>query len=648
MTEGPSRMLGNRYEVGELIGRGGMAEVHIGRDTRLGRTVAIKVLRADLARDPTFHARFRREAQSAASLNHPAIVAVYDTGEDFETDAHGNETAVPFIVMEYVEGHTVRDLLRDGAALPIDEAVEITSGVLSALEYSHRAGIVHRDIKPANVMLTPTGDVKVMDFGIARALADSSGAMTQTQAVVGTAQYLSPEQARGEVVDTRSDLYSTGCLLHELLTGRPPFVGDSAVSVAYQHVSEAPSPPSALAPDVPEDLDRIVMKALTKDKEQRYGSAAEFRSDLEAVAGNGVVSAPPIAATTVLAAGAAGAAGPATQVFNAGAPPEVGPATRAEALAAAEEDEPKRNTALIWILAVVGVLALAGIIWLLLNRDTGAEEEPTPTVTTAEMVPVPDLTGLDEAEIEAELSEVGLVAEFTDPVADDTIEEGLFVSSDPAAGVEVDPSTEETRVVRVTLSAGPDAIAIPDVSGLTQSEARQRLVDEGFDAANIGVTTEDIPGRPQDEVDRTDPEAGSEVARDAEITIVVGSGNVELPDLRGTPLEDAQEALDELGLNYRIVDGVETGDWEEGTVAASDPSSGLVPYDAIVQLTPSLGPPPEPTEEPTTEEPTDEPTDDPTDEPTDEEGGGGGNNGGGNGGGNNGGGNGLPGLPDLP
>lgn len=235
------RVLAGRYEVGELVGRGGMAEVHVGHDTRLGRTVAIKVLRSDLADDPSFLARFRREAQSAAALNHPAIVAVYDTGEDRTKDGNGKEITVPFIVMEFVEGHTVRDILTDGSAVPIEEAVEITTGVLSALEYSHRAGIVHRDIKPANVMITPTGAVKVMDFGIARAMADSAATMTQTNAVIGTAQYLSPEQARGETVDSRSDLYSTGCLLFELLTGRPPFQGDSPVAVAYQHVGRSRS-----------------------------------------------------------------------------------------------------------------------------------------------------------------------------------------------------------------------------------------------------------------------------------------------------------------------------------------------------------------------------------------------------------------------
>src|ERR671919_793401 len=243
-----ARLVGGRYEAGEPLGRGGMAEVRRGVDNRLGRSVAIKRLRIDLASDATFQARFRREAQSAASLNHPSIVSVYDTGE--ELDPNGSGVLLPYIVMELVEGRTLRDILREGRKILPERALEITASVLSALDYSHRAGIIHRDIKPGNVMLTPSGDVKVMDFGIARAISDASSTMTQTAAVVGTAQYLSPEQARGETVDSRSDVYSTGCLLFELLTGRPPFVGDSPVAVAYQHVGETPLAPSSFAPSV--------------------------------------------------------------------------------------------------------------------------------------------------------------------------------------------------------------------------------------------------------------------------------------------------------------------------------------------------------------------------------------------------------------
>jgi len=284
--------LGNRYEIGDLIGRGGMAQVHLGYDTRLSRTVAIKVLRTDLAADPMFLARFRREAQSAAALNHPSIVSVYDTGEETMDTPTGQQISLPYIVMEYVRGRTVAALLSDGEPVPLNDAVQIVVGVLSALEYSHHEGIIHRDIKPGNVMITPDGKIKVMDFGIARAIADSAATMTQTNSVGGTAQYLSPEQARGEVVDTRSDLYSTGCLLYELLTGKPPFTGDSAVAVAYQHVSETPKLASEVHPEISEEIDRVVMKSLAKRREDRYQNAAEFRNDLLAAARGEGVNAP--------------------------------------------------------------------------------------------------------------------------------------------------------------------------------------------------------------------------------------------------------------------------------------------------------------------------------------------------------------------
>ena len=292
------RLLGSRYEIGETLGYGGMAEVHRGRDVRLGREVAIKVLRADLARDPSFQARFRREAQTAASLNHPAIVAVYDTGEE---DVYGNQ---PYIVMEYVEGRTLRDVLKIEGRLMPRRAMEIVADVCAALDFCHRNGIVHRDVKPGNVMITRTGAVKVMDFGIARAVADNAATVTQTAAVIGTAQYLSPEQARGENVDARSDVYSTGVLLFELITGHPPFTGDSPVAVAYQHVRENPPPPSTINPDVPPELDAIVLKAMAKNPANRYQSAGEMRADLiRAINGRPVEAEPVMTAdevTTVL------------------------------------------------------------------------------------------------------------------------------------------------------------------------------------------------------------------------------------------------------------------------------------------------------------------------------------------------------------
>src|SRR5690242_2593003 len=284
------RLLGDRYELDGVVGRGGMAEVYRARDLRLDRTVAIKTLRTDLARDETFQIRFRREAQNAASLNHPAIVAVYDTGEEKAPTGE----VIPYIVMEFVQGRTLKDVLAAEGRLMPRRALEITGDICSALEFSHRHGIIHRDIKPGNVMLTPTGQVKVMDFGIARALASGATTMTQTSAVIGTAQYLSPEQARGEAVDARSDVYATGCVLFELLCGHPPFVGDNPVSVAYQHVREDPRPPSASNPDVTPDIDAVVLKALAKNPLNRYQSAAEMRADLLRAAAGRPVAAPPV------------------------------------------------------------------------------------------------------------------------------------------------------------------------------------------------------------------------------------------------------------------------------------------------------------------------------------------------------------------
>ncbi|WP_035701562.1 Stk1 family PASTA domain-containing Ser/Thr kinase, partial [Glycomyces tenuis] len=286
MTTEP-RLLGGRYEIGEVVGYGGMAEVHRGRDLRLGRDVAVKLLRADLSRDESFLVRFRREAQNSASLNHPNIVAVFDTGEE-----HG----IPYMVMEFVNGRTLKEvLMAEGRFDPVT-ACEVVADMCSALDFSHKHHIIHRDVKPGNVMLSDTNQVKVMDFGIARALASGQATMTQTSAVIGTAQYLSPEQARGETVDARSDVYAVGCVLYELLVGHPPFTGDNPVSVAYQHVREEARPPSELNPSVPATVDAVVMKALAKNPDHRYRSAGEMREDLIRAARGGEVSAPMVMA----------------------------------------------------------------------------------------------------------------------------------------------------------------------------------------------------------------------------------------------------------------------------------------------------------------------------------------------------------------
>ena len=592
MVDDAPRILGGRYEVGELIGRGGMAEVHIGHDTRLGRTVAIKILRSDLARDPSFQARFRREAQAAASLNHPAIVAVYDTGEDVFTEPTGGGVAhVPFIVMEYVEGHTVRDILRDGAAVPIEEAVEITTGVLSALEYSHHAGIVHRDIKPANVMLTPTGAVKVMDFGIARAMADAAGTMTQTQAVIGTAQYLSPEQARGEQVDARSDLYSTGCLLFELLTGRPPFIGDSPVAVAYQHAREEAQPPSTFASDVPDGLDRIAMKALAKDRDQRYSTAAEFRSELEAAVRGGHINAPAVGALGAAAFGAgalgAGAAGlgggpatAATQVIGAGiSPTQVVPAVGPWAQVGAEpsgpparsypepEDEPNRRW-VVWTLVVIAVAAIVGILWLLTQGDPAGPSDPT-TVT------LKDLTGMEQSLAQDEIEALDLTYKpLTEASAD--VAKGHVIRTNPGPG-----EVPVNSTVEVAISSGPDAVTIPTLTNFTQVDARATLEGFGFD--EILTRTEDNPSVLKDAVIGTEPAAGESVAPSTPITLILSTGQVQLPDLTGKLEAEARQILVDLRLIPTITQ--EESDETVGTVIKQSRTPGPVPQGADVTLT---------------------------------------------------------------
>jgi len=571
-----SRILAGRYEVGELIGRGGMAEVHIGHDTRLGRTVAIKILRSDLARDPSFQNRFRREAQSAAALNHPAIVSVYDTGEDVFTEPTGVVAHVPFIVMEYVEGHTVRDILRDGHAVPIEEAVEITAGVLSALEYSHHAGIVHRDIKPANVMLTPTGAVKVMDFGIARAVADSAATMTQTQAVIGTAQYLSPEQARGETVDARSDLYSTGCLLFELLTGRPPFTGDSPVAVAYQHVREAAPVPSTFASDVPDSLDRITLKALAKERDARYSTAAEFRSDLEAVVRGGTVAAPAVGAAVLAPApnDATQVMGPpttTTQTLPPSTPPwqttGFGAVTTSTAMGVEDEDE-RRRPWLMWVLIGIAVLAVAGIIALIIAQGN---KNQTPTT-----VAVPTVAGLTEDQAKKAITDADLQYQRTEAASDKP--KGEAISSDPAAGTQV----EKESTVTVTISTGPATTTVPDVAGKSVDEAVSILEGKGF-KVNPNQTQDNNGAFPAGQVTATDPAANSPVDTGARVTLSVSTGNVTVPNVVGKPQAEATQALNDANLQVNTTE-VESPQ-APGTVVAQDKAPDtLVKQRTVVNL----------------------------------------------------------------
>lgn len=584
MADNHTHRLAGRYEVRSMIGRGGMAQVHLGFDTRLSRVVAIKMLRTDLARDSIFQTRFRREAQAAASLNHPNIVAVYDTGEEDVTTPDGSTVSVPYIVMEYVEGHTVRDLLAGGAPVPIDEAVEIISGVLSALEYSHVHGLVHRDIKPGNIMLTNTGKIKVMDFGIARALTDSQATMTQTNAVVGTAQYLSPEQAHGDPVDARSDIYSTGCVLFELLTGQPPFKGDSAVAVAYQHVSEIPPKPSSITSDVPDSIDRVVLKALAKNRDDRYSSAEEMRADLNRAARGALVMAPE---TDSWQAPATQVMSPATMTMPAATMPPPAPAYDTQTMARIDtlEEEPKKKRWPIALLIVVALAIIGGLVWWFATNS--AEPE-------VEQVPVPTVVGQTQEQAIATLKEAGLEFAIASTEASSEIPANSVISSDPEAGTIVDKGT----TVKVVLSSGPADTTVPDVSGLTQQQARDQLKQNGLQVSD--VVTVDDPSQEKGRVIKTDPEAGAKISEGESVTLFIASGNVSVPaDLVGRPRDEVLQALQELGLNTNV-ETEESAEHEEGTVMSLS-ATGTVSKDTTITVTVAKAP--APTQPPAQEQP---------------------------------------------
>ncbi|MEZ3180101.1 Stk1 family PASTA domain-containing Ser/Thr kinase [Streptomyces pimonensis] len=555
------RRLGGRYELGPVLGRGGMAEVYHAHDTRLGRQVAVKTLRADLARDPSFQARFRREAQSAASLNHPAIVAVYDTGEDYI-----DNVSIPYIVMEYVDGSTLRELLHSGRRLLPERTLEMTIGILQALEYSHRAGIVHRDIKPANVMLTRNGQVKVMDFGIARAMGDSGMTMTQTSAVIGTAQYLSPEQAKGEQVDARSDLYSTGCLLYELLTVRPPFVGDSPVAVAYQHVREEPQPPSVFDPEITPEMDAIVLKALVKDPDYRYQSADEMRADIEAC-----LDGQPVAATAAL--GAVGYGGypdeqPTTalrQDAGAGAAtsmlPPMNPDDGGYDDRQSRRRQPKKNNTSTILLVVAGVLVLIGAILIgrLLISGVGGADSGT--------VATPNFIGETKADAEQLAVNGDLQLTFKEEPCEDQ-SKGRICSQDPAAGTKVDKDS----TVALTVSTGAPKVTVPDVQGLTYEKAKSQLEEKGFTVEQETEVSDQTPGV----VIGQDPEGDTEQEKGSTITLTVAkeADKATVPNVTNRTCDEAKAQMTGNELVGNCVEVETDNPALVGRVIGTDPVQG--------------------------------------------------------------------------
>ncbi|MEU8487297.1 Stk1 family PASTA domain-containing Ser/Thr kinase [Streptomyces sp. NPDC048641] len=557
------RRLGGRYELGQVLGRGGMAEVYLAHDTRLGRTVAVKTLRADLARDPSFQARFRREAQSAASLNHPAIVAVYDTGEDYI-----DGTSIPYIVMEYVDGSTLRELLHSGRKLLPERSMEMTIGILQALEYSHRAGIVHRDIKPANVMLTRTGQVKVMDFGIARAMGDSGMTMTQTSAVIGTAQYLSPEQAKGEQVDARSDLYSTGCLLYELLTVRPPFVGDSPVAVAYQHVREEPQPPSVFDSEITPEMDAIVLKALTKDPDYRYQSADEMRADIEAC-----LDGQPVAATAAM--GAVGYGGHPDDQQTAMLHPQNGggqtsmlPPVNPDDGGYGYDDRPDRrrqsqgkNRTSTILLVLAGVLVLVGAILIgkFFMDESGGSNAP---------FAAPKFVGktVPDAKLAADNTHLKLDASKKEPC--DKFPKGQICSQSPAAGADV----KKNDTITVVVSTGAPKVAVPNVIDRQVDVATAKLEGDGYQFV-VETETRESSAEPGTVLDQ-DPRPGKEVQKGSTITLTVAKEKKlsSVPDVSNKTCEEATKQLADNGLKASCTE--EENAAEAGKVFSQTPAAG--------------------------------------------------------------------------
>ncbi|SDT34096.1 serine/threonine protein kinase [Friedmanniella luteola] len=516
-------VVGDRYELGEPLGQGGMATVHRALDRRLDRAVAVKRLGLHLAADPTAQARFRREAQASASLNHPAIASVFDTGEGADP---ATGVSLPYIVMELVEGSTLRTIL-DAGPLPPERALRITRSVLDALAHSHAMGLVHRDIKPANVMITTDGAVKVMDFGIARAVDESATSLTKTASVIGTAQYLSPEQALGQTVDLRSDLYSVGCLLFELVTGRPPFVGDTSLAIAYQHVREQPVPPSRLDPSLEPGLDAVVLRALTKDPADRYQTAAEMRDDVDRLlAGQAVAPPPPpsspaatadtaalpgrlvaapAAATATAAAGTDGSSGSPT------APTAlVGPAAGAPSPAdPSEPPDRRRSAAGRAVLVALAVFLVLGLGAFGLFRVFG------PAADGAAAVTVPDVDGQPREQAEAALRDADLVPRVTPTAGKDDKTVGTVLDQAPAADARVAAGT----TVTLRVNAGPATAAIPDdLVGRPVADVEAQLEDLGF----TDVSTEAVDG--DGEVDPGDvvsvkPGEGKEAALDAAVRV---------------------------------------------------------------------------------------------------------------------------------
>jgi beta-lactam-binding protein with PASTA domain/predicted Ser/Thr protein kinase len=548
--------LSDRYELGEILGFGGMSEVHLARDLRLHRDVAVKVLRTDLARDPSFYLRFRREAQNAAALNHPAIVAVYDTGE-----AETANGPLPYIVMEYVEGVTLRDIVHTDGPMEPQRAIEVIADACQALNFSHQHGIIHRDVKPANIMISKAGAVKVMDFGIARALADSGNRLTKTSAVIGTAQYLSPEQASGESsVDARSDVYSLGCVLYEMLTGEPPFVGDSPVAVAYQHVRKAPVPPSQRHDGISPELDAVVLKALTKNPENRYQTAADMRTDLIRVHSGEAPEAPKVFTD-------------AERTSLTSAPATHGRSRPTQQITMPSEGAGRSRSVGRWLMAGALLAVLALVVTLGVNMFGASPAQQ-----------IPDLRGKSEDVAVRTLQDRGFKT-TVDRQEDSSVDKGLVIGTEPAAN----EAASEGDEITINVSQGPKQVKVPSVANMSPDQAEDTLKAAGFD--KLKPTDSPHPTVPKGTVSGTMPPANQTTAVTNEIIILVssGTGTAEVPDCARQTVDVCRQLLAAFGFtNTPTVasDGVEP----PGQVVGTDPPARtVVPVDTPIQVKVSQG-----------------------------------------------------------
>ena len=564
------RVLAGRYRVDELIGHGGMAKVYRGYDLTLGRDVAIKILDPELARDTAFRTRFRLEAQSASRMSHPSIVRVFDAGDDPSTGSGtqgggsgtpggGSGTVTPYIVMELIHGTLLKDIIAAGP-VPVDDAVRYVDGILEALDYSHRAGVVHRDIKPGNVMVTDKGQVKVMDFGIARAVSDSSSTVAETTQIIGTAAYFSPEQAKGESVDARADLYSTGVVLYELLTGRQPFRGESPVAVAYQHVSETPVAPSEVNEDSPGALDPIVLRALAKDPYQRYPDAAHFRAALDAAVEGRTPSRKEIGALT-------------SELY--GPSPKQAQET-ARSLRQLSTDTTMARTQsgppVAWIWAGVALLAvlLTSVLFWVISISRPDDGSSTSRV-------VPNVVDMSSERAQSTLGELDLTTKLVlEPSSE--VAEGNVIRTDPKAGVAVAKGDEIT----VYVSSGKETVVVPTLVGLSLAQAKDALAGAGLQLGT--VIQRNDKSLQADTVMEASEKADAEVPPDTIVNLVVASGRVTLTDLTGWTVDAATRQLEQIGLAAQPAELTDCPATDPATVVSMSSAPGDIAIGSTVEL----------------------------------------------------------------